>query len=235
MLCGGQGTRLREITGDAVPKALIDVAGRPFIDYKLEELAAQGFREVHLLVGIRGDLIRTHVGTGERYGLSVNVIDDGPAPLGTGGAVREAAGHLSETFWVTYGDTLLNFSPADAERVFRAHDWAGLMTVLHNRGQWGASNALVVGEQVVAYAKNPVPSGAEHIDYGMVILRRLILESFPAAGSFDLADILTGLAQDEELGAYEVKNRFYEIGTPDSLREVAAYVGHDHRATESRP
>src|SRR5712692_2156565 len=114
VLAGGLGNRLHAVTGDALPKALVPVLGRPFIDWKLEGLAAAGTHRVVLLVGHHGGQIRAHVGDGRRYGLSVEYVEDGPVLLGTGGAVARALPSLADAFWVTYGDTLLEFDVAAA-------------------------------------------------------------------------------------------------------------------------
>ena len=102
ILAGGLGTRLRAVSGSTLPKALVPVADRPFIDHKLEELRERGVREIVFLIGHGGDQIRRHVGTGADFGLNVTYLDDGPRLLGTGGAIRarpagsgtELLGHL---------------------------------------------------------------------------------------------------------------------------------------------
>ena len=90
LLAGGLGTRVAGITGDSLPKAMLPVAGRPFIDYKLADLAAQGVTDVHLLVAHRAGPLCEHVGDGRAYGTRVHVIDEGERLLGTGGALRHA-------------------------------------------------------------------------------------------------------------------------------------------------
>ena len=118
----------------------------------------------------RASTIRDHVG--ERLGLRAA----GRVPRGRSDAARHRRGaslarcpRLGDAFWVTYGDTLLDVDLAAAEAA--VHDRGmprALMTVLHNRDRWQPSNALVRDGRVVAYAKNPAPAGAEHIDYGML-------------------------------------------------------------------
>jgi NDP-sugar pyrophosphorylase family protein len=233
VLCGGRGTRLRAVTHDAQPKAMVEVGGRPFIDWKLLELRRLGFSEVVLLTGFLGDEIRAHVGDGSSFGLAVHVVDDGAEPLGTGGAVLAAGAVLPDRFWITYGDTLLDVPAAEVEERFAAHDWSAIMSVLHNRGEIEASNALVAGDRVLAYGKDPRPHGAEHIDYGMLIVQRRLFEPIPSSRAFDLADVLTQAASRDDLGAFEVDRRFYEMGTPDSLAEVLEFVVRSAAPTES--
>lgn len=224
ILAGGLGTRLVEITGDAVPKVLVPVAGRPFISWKLEDLAVQGVTDVLLLVGHHADAIQEYVGDGSAFGLQVRCLDDGDTLRGTGGAIRRALPQLPNSFWVTYGDSLLDVDLAVAESAFAHSGLPGLMTVWHNREALGPSNALVRGGLVVEYAKRPPPEGAEHIDYGMLILTASSLDGQPDDEAFDLGEVLSALAADAELGALEVHDRFYDIGDPEALQATEAHL-----------
>ena len=224
VLCGGRGTRLHGITGGEIPKALVPVAGRPFLDHVLANLRDAGLRDVVLSVGFAGDQIRDHIRDGSALDTHVRYVDDGPCLRGTGGAVRDALSELPDTFWVTYGDTLLELDVAEAEATFRAADLPALMTVLHNQDRWGRSNARVRDHRVVAYGKDPVPPGAEHIDYGMLVLGGKLFEHREWPASFDLALALSAAADDGLLAAAEVSRPFHDIGTPDRLRETEAFL-----------
>ena len=89
ILAGGLATRMRPLT-ETIPKALIPVGGRPFIDHQLAWLAAHGVTDVVLSVGYRGEMLRDHVGDGARFGLAVRVVDEGTKLRGTAGALRLA-------------------------------------------------------------------------------------------------------------------------------------------------
>jgi MurNAc alpha-1-phosphate uridylyltransferase len=223
VLAGGLGTRLRAVTGETLPKALVPVDGRPFIDYKLAGLAHDGITDVVLLVGSKADQLRAHVGDGSRYGMRVRAIDDGPNLRGTGGAILSALPELPDAFWVTYADTYLQADVAAAEERFRDANAIGLMTVLHNRDRWEPSNAVVEDSFVVAYAKGMSDDRAEHIDYGMVALHRAAFRDAPSDAAFDLGVIFNALAPEHQLVAFEVTERFHDIGTPAALAETEEY------------
>jgi NDP-sugar pyrophosphorylase family protein len=154
----------------------------------------------------------------------VEYEDDGDALLGTGGALLRALPRLGERFWVTYGDTLLDVDVARAEATAEASDARGLMTVLHNRDRWQPSNVVARDGYVAAYAKDPRPPGAEHIDYGMLLFDARAFSARAHDVPFDLATIVVDLVDRHTLLAFEVGERFHDIGTPDALRETEAWL-----------
>src|SRR5438034_10495377 len=117
VLAGGLATRLGVLSA-ARPKSLVPVAGRPFVDHQLELLHRRGLRRVVFCLGHLGDQVVAHVGDGSRYGLDVDYSFDGPRPLGTAGALRQAARLLGDVFWVLYGDSYLDFAYAAAFEAF---------------------------------------------------------------------------------------------------------------------
>src|SRR6188768_681550 len=113
VLAGGLGTRLGEMTRDR-PKALLSIAGRPFLAWLVEALARSGYRKLVLCIGHYGQKIVEFLGDGGSFGLDVSYSEDGQPLLGTGGAIRRALERqlLAESFLVTYGDSYLPFDYA---------------------------------------------------------------------------------------------------------------------------
>ena len=215
VLAGGLGTRLGAL-GQTTPKALIQVAGRPFALWQLELLRAHGAERVVMCVGHHGERIEAEIGA--PFGLDVRYVHDPPELAGTAGALRGALDHLGDRFLVLYGDTYLRIDYADVDRA--AAGRRGLMTVLRNDGRWDTSNAMFDGERVVRYDKrNPAPD-MQWIDYGLGALRA---DALDLPGD-DLADVYRALAARGELHGYVASERFYEIGTPGSLAETAAFL-----------
>jgi NDP-sugar pyrophosphorylase family protein len=222
LLAGGQATRLGTIS-KTVPKALVTVAGRPFIDYQLERLASQGIRELILCVGHFADQIRHHVGNGSRFGLRVSYSDDGPTPRGTGGAVRNALPSSGDGCWVLYGDSLLD---VDYRAVFASlpSTALGLMTVFRNENRYDRSNVLFHDGRLVKYNKAESTPDMEHIDYGLSLLRTAAIEQIPADRQSDLAELYGKLSIAGEMVGVEVTKRFYEIGSPAGLQEAEEFL-----------
>src|SRR4051812_12442912 len=194
ILAGGLATRMRPLT-EAIPKALIPVAGAPFIDHQLAWLARHGVTQVVLSIGYRGDMLRAHVGDGARFGLRVRYVDEGTDLRGTAGALRLALdqGALEEAFLVTYGDSFLPIDFDEVWRTFRASGRPALMTVFANHGRWDTSNVIFDGTSVVLYDKQHRTRPAAdftYIDYGLSALAREVVVGEIAAGTkADLADL----------------------------------------------
>jgi NDP-sugar pyrophosphorylase family protein len=224
ILAGGRGTRMAPRT-DAVPKALLPVAGRPFADWQLEWLSAQGVDEVIYSIGHLGDQIRRYVGDGEHWQLKVRYIDEGDDLRGTGGALRQAldASALAEQFLVLYGDSYLCIDVRTVWDVFVASARAALMTVYRNDGQWEGSNAVFSEGMVSRYEKGlaDVPPEMRYVDYGLSLFRDATVERWVAPGTVvDLAETFTALSAAGQLAGYEAVERFYEVGSPSGLRDL---------------
>lgn len=221
LLAGGLATRLRPIT-ESIPKALVEVAGRPFVEHQVEWLKSQGVSHVVFLVGYRGEMIRDALGDGSAIGMRFDYVFDGPQLLGTGGALRRALGTLGTAFVVMYGDSYLQCDLGDIERTFDSRRRLALMTVLRNDNQWDRSNVLFEQGQLRVYDKHHPTPDMRHIDYGLGVLRDAALTRYPADTRLDLAEVYRDLLAEGELIGYEVTERFYEIGSPEGLAETRA-------------
>ena len=221
ILAGGVATRLRPLTS-TLPKALVEVAGKPFIERQLEQLREQGVLQIVLCVGYLGDSIERVVGNGARYGLEITYSYDGTTPLGTGGAIKKALPILGDAFFVLYGDTLLTCCYQQVENAFKTSAKPALMTVFENNGRWDTSNVVFSDGSILLYDKrNPIPE-MHHIDYGLGVLTASVLMSY-AEKSFDLAVLYKQLSEHGDLAGFQVEDRFYEIGSFEGLKETEAF------------
>ena len=230
ILAGGLATRLRPIT-ETIPKALVEIAGRPFAEHQAEMLQAQGVTEVVWLVGYRANQIEEALGDGSRWGLRFTYVHDGPVLLGTGGALRRALPDLGEAFFVMYGDSYLECDFADVERVFRESGRSGLMTVYRNEGLYDTSNVEFAQGRIVRYEKKTRTPAMRHIDWGLGVLKASAFASYPDGEPLDLARVYQDLLAAGDLTGYEVTNRFYEIGSPEGIADTDEYLRR--RAKES--
>jgi N-acetyl-alpha-D-muramate 1-phosphate uridylyltransferase len=226
ILAGGMGTRLQAVAPD-MPKALVPVAGRPFIEHQFELLRRNGLRRVLLCIGFRSEQIERHVGDGSRFGLEVQYSYEDPALLlGTGGALLNALALLEEVFFVLYGDSYLPTDYRAVADAFVARGSPAMMCVFRNEGQWDKSNVRIAGDRVVFYSKAAGPGEADYIDYGLSSYRKSAIQSYHGITlPVDLARIQQDLVRRNEMGAFVVKERFYEIGKPEGLSELDALLG----------
>jgi MurNAc alpha-1-phosphate uridylyltransferase len=232
ILAGGLGTRLYPITHE-IPKALVPIRDKPFAAYQLAWLARQGVEEVVYCIGHKGDQIVDFVGNGSAWGLHVSYVDEGKDLKGTGGAIRLALEktHLEDAFFVLYGDSFL---PIAYPPVFEQHARSGkraLMTVLRNENRWDRSNVVYVPPLVALYDKHcddDTRATMTHIDYGLLVLsRKLVAEEIPDGAVVDLADVLHRLSLRGDLAAFEVVERFYEVGSLAGIDDFARYVAQE--------
>jgi len=222
ILAGGLGTRLGEAVA-ATPKALLPVAGRPFLFHQLELLKRHGAEQIVLSIGYLGSQIQDAVGDGSRFGLDVHYSDDGPVPIGTAGAIRKATPLLGERFMVLYGDAYLRIDYADVDRAAIRSGLPALMTVLRNEGRWDTSNVDYADDRVLRYDKQTHDPAMAFIDYGLSVLTQEALECTDPHAT-DLAVLASSLSRRGLLAGYEARARFYEIGTPAALLETSAFL-----------
>ena len=223
ILAGGMATRLRPLT-ESIPKALVDINGEPFISHQLQLLRSKGIVRVVICAGYLGEMIHDFVGDGSRFDVQVEYSFDGGLLLGTGGAVKKALSLLSERFFVLYGDSYL---PCDYEEVQAAFEGSGkkaLMTVFHNEGAWDTSNVEFKNGQILAYEKQRLTPRMKHIDYGLGVFQREAFATVPEDMPYDLADLYQFLLEKGELAAFEVMERFYEIGSIAGLEELKSHL-----------
>jgi MurNAc alpha-1-phosphate uridylyltransferase len=225
VIAGGLATRMLPRTR-TVPKSLLEVAGRPFIDWQLERLAASGIAEVVICIAYLGNLIRDHVGDGARQGLRVRWSEEPPGELlGTAGALRAALPHLAPRFVATYGDSYLPFPYRAPLDVLAAHgDCDAVMAVYRNRGQWDESNVITDGNWVTCYAKGMTDPRFDHIDYGATALRREVIAALAPGQRIGLDEIQSRLAAAGRLRSVVAHDRFFEIGSPDGLAELDRHL-----------
>ena len=224
VLAGGLATRMRPRTL-TIPKAMLEVAGRPFIEWQLEKLAACGYDEVVMCIAHLGEQIRDHVGNGARFGLRVRYSVEGPKLLGTGGALRAALERLAPTFLLTYGDSYLPFDYAGPLRMLDAHDDCdAVMSVWHNKDALEPSNVVCDGEWVTTYEKGGRGPGFEYIDYGANAVRRELVAQKPEGEAWGFDALQRDLARSRRLRAYVSNDRFFEIGSPEGLAALNGYL-----------
>jgi NDP-sugar pyrophosphorylase family protein len=221
------GTRLGELTR-ALPKPMVEVAGRPFLHYVIESFAARGLRELVLLVGHQSAAIEEHFGDGSALGVAIEYSRE-RAPLGTGGAVREARPLLGERFVVTYGDVLRRF---DYDRFVSAHEQSALAVYAYEPGLTtiGCGNVALSddGGRVALFRKGEPELRLPYVDAGFALLETATLDLLPKSGACSLeTDLYAPLAAAGRLEAEVVDMSFFDIGNPADLGRTRAALAKE--------
>ena len=228
ILAGGLATRLRPIT-ERVPKLLVEVAGEPFFSHQIRLLKNAGLKRLVLCVGYLGEKIVELYGDGSKWGVTIEYVFDGPKLLGTGGALIAALPKLGDAFYVLYGDSYLPIDYQAVGECFLKSKRLGLMTVFENRERYDASNVWFEDGEIKIYdKKNKVPE-MHHIDYGLSVFGAAAFDDFPRNTVVDLAEVQKSLVARRQLAGYEVKQRFYEIGSPEGLQELDRLLGGENK------
>jgi MurNAc alpha-1-phosphate uridylyltransferase len=223
ILAGGYATRLGTLTSE-IPKCLVGINGRPFVDWQLELLIANGYSEFVFCVSYKSAEVQEYLGNGQDRGVSIQYSLDGPTQLGTGGAVQNALPKLGEMFGVIYGDSYLPTNYLAVEQDFLSSKSQALMTVYENQNQFDSSNVEFINGKLINYEKGTKNKDMRHIDYGITFFREVAFRPWRDKSSFDLSEVCHQLAKDNQLGGFEVFERFYEIGSLQGIAEFSQYL-----------
>ncbi len=226
ILTGGLGTRMFPFT-KSIPKAMLDVNGKPFIHHQLTYFQSQGIKDILLCVGHMGNMIEEYVQENNLDAhLNINFINDGDKLLGTGGALRRAYEEnlLQDKFFLTYGDSYL---PVDFKQINNhyVNDFI-LMTIYRNNNKLDNSNVMIKDDGNIYYDKNPIDNLCfTHIDYGLSIIPINFVEKYiPKNKKYDLSSFFRQLSEEKKVLGYEVSQRFYEIGSPQGYKDLVEYL-----------
>jgi NDP-sugar pyrophosphorylase family protein len=223
ILAGGLATRLGPLTKD-VPKCLIEVSGRPFVDWQLDLLVKNGYSDFVFCVSYKSDDVQKYLGDGSERGISIEYSLDGVTQLGTGGAIKKALPKLGDVFGVIYGDSYLPLDYFAVEQGFLNSNSQAMMTVYKNQNRLDASNVEFTNGKLVAYEKGTKNEDMHHIDYGITYFRGEAFMPWTDQSSFDLSVVCNHLATSGKLDGFEVFERFYEIGSIKGIEEFSQYL-----------
>jgi NDP-sugar pyrophosphorylase family protein len=213
ILAGGFGTRLGPLA-QGLPKPMIPINGRPYLERVIDSFARRGLRDIVLLTGYRAEVVEEHFGNGEKFGVNITYSRE-TEPLGTGGAIREARALLGDRFVMTYGDVLRYF---DYDRFVNAHDDEPCLAVYPRRT---TGNADVHVDRVIRFDKH-APE-LPYIDAGFSLMPSSVIDLLPPSGACSFEEsIFPRLAAERRLACEIVDLNFFDIGTPEELARTTS-------------
>lgn len=216
VLCGGPGTRLHPVLPDR-PKALAEIAGRPFLDRLLEHIAGWGIRRVVLGTGYMAGQIVEAIGP-RRFGLDIAYSEEN-TPLGTGGAIRHALPHLTgASALVLNGDS---FCGVDQAALLAAHARAKrrltlTLVTVDDVGRYGAATIDRHG-RIDGFSEKGESRGEGLINAGIYVMDLSLVREIPADIQLSLEEDLFPRWIAEGVNGYVADGPFIDIGTPESL------------------
>ena len=221
ILAGGLGTRLHPLTLH-IPKCLLEINGRAFLDFQLELLAKNNVTDIAISTGYLGEKIDDYLKSHSTHGVYVKTVREGEQ-LGTGGAIINALPLLPEEFFVIYGDSYLLQPILPVFQAFKKSGRLALMSVIRQEGGALENNCAVKNGFVRGYAKG-MPRGAfSHMDYGLLFFKKKALLKYEKA-NFSTDTIFSDLIQEGQLAAFETASPYYEIGSKEGLRNFKEHI-----------
>jgi NDP-sugar pyrophosphorylase family protein len=222
ILAGGKGTRLKPLT-DNLPKPMVLVRGKPFLEHLIIFLKQQGFKNFLILSGYRAEQIEAYFKNGKALDIKIKYSREKKL-LGTAGALKKAARLLEKEFILFNGDTFLNIKYRKFIAAFKTTKKTAMVTVYRNKGDFAKSNLLLKGNQVIAYSRSDIKNKT-HVDSGATILNKKVLDLIPTAKACSLEDeVYPQLIARGELAAFKTRARFYDMGSFDGLKDVAGIL-----------
>lgn len=213
---------------------MVSVCGKPFLQHQIELAGALGVRKMVLCIGHFGEQIVSYFGDGADFGVELRYSWDGGQLLGTGGALKHAEALLDEDFLVLYGDSYLPVDYSEIMLSFRQSGKQGLMVVYQNFDKYDKSNVTIGGGLVRRYDKSDHQHDLTYIDAGLSALRRESLDLLPENEPVSLGELFNALIDQDHLLAWETRQRFYEIGSPDGLDEFRQWLEDRERRVSPR-
>ena len=218
ILSGGKGTRVNKYTSK-LPKCLIQINRKPFLYHQLKYLRKYDVNNVIISIGYLGKKIDTYLRKNINF-INFKTIDDGKSPLGTGGAVTKSLRYLKKNFFIIYGDSYLNF---DLKNIINNKKLA-TMAIYRNKNRYDKSNIDIKKTKKIRYFKKNTTKKLEYIDYGVSYVDHKIFNGIKENTKFELSDFFENLSKKNKLSCYEVKKRFYEIGSYNGIKDIKKFL-----------
>jgi histidinol-phosphate phosphatase family protein len=229
ILAGGKGTRFKEVTKDVLPKPMVNIAGKPILQYQIEFLARNNINKVIISVGYKAEIIKDYFKEGKQFGVSIIYSEESKA-LGTAGAFKYAESLFNkereENILVIYGDIIFDI---DLERMLnfhKCHNGLGTLFVHPNDHPYD-SDLLEINQddRVIKFINKPHPKELIYqnlVNAGLYILKSEILHYIPCKQKLDFEkDIFPKIIDKKKyLYAYNSPEYLKDMGTPDRYNKV---------------
>ncbi|OGH51528.1 MAG: hypothetical protein A3H17_01605 [Candidatus Levybacteria bacterium RIFCSPLOWO2_12_FULL_37_14] len=223
ILAGGQGIRLRPFTL-TLPKPMIPIHGKPFLEYIIELLKKNSIEEVIIMTGYLHKKIEDYFKDGQKFGLKIK-YSFSPVEDETGTRIKKAKKFLDGTFLLLYAD---NYWPLQLDQLFKFYkkmDTQGLATVYSNIDNYTKNNILVNDKGLVEiYDKTRQTPGLNGVDIGFFVLNKKIFNLFPQENfSFEKV-ILPQLVSKKQLAGFLTNHKYYGLSNLERIPVIEKFL-----------
>lgn len=222
ILAGGKGTRLARISGE-LPKPMVELDGKPVLQYLVELCAYYDFTEIILLVGHKHEAISSYFGNGEQFGVSITYHIE-TEPLGTSGGVAQLKEVLNTPFLVLYGDVVARM---DLNRLWNFHHThvADATLVLHPNDHPVDSDLveLDANDRVVAFHSKPHQANRYYhnmVNAAAYVISPQFLDAIPQGPADFGKDVFPNALATKKVMGYVTSEYLKDMGTPDRWEKV---------------
>ena len=216
ILAGGIGTRLRPLTYK-IPKPMIALNNRPFLEYLIDLLKENGIEEVILLLGYLPEKIKEYFGNGSKFGMNIK-YSIGDISFETGKRIKNAEELLDDNFLLMYCD---NYWPLNLKKLVKYHDEHNVLTtvtIYTNKDNSTKSNIKVDDQRYVTlYDKSREEENLSGVDIGFFVINKKIFELMPNTNFSFEKEILPKLIKEKKIAGYLTDYRYYSIGNLERL------------------
>ncbi len=222
IMAGGKGTRIASVA-DNIPKPMIQICGKPILQYQIDCLKKQNITDIILVIGHLGNCIKEYFGDGNRFDVQITYIEE-KEPLGTAGALYYLKDKICDDFLLLNGDIIFD---VDFDRFFKYHkEKAGYATIFTHPNNHPYDSGLVVvdkGGYVTKWMHKEDERSIykNRVNAGLHILSVKLFELFQEVKKMDLdRDVLKQLIPKHQLVAYDSPEYVRDMGTPERYEMV---------------
>jgi len=222
ILAGGKGTRLLPLT-ENLPKPMIKMHGKPFLEYLINMLKEQGIEEVVLLLGYKAEHIRAYFGDGKGFGIRIT-YSIGSVETETGKRIKDAEELIQDCFLLLYCDNYWPLNLRKLESFANAKKTLMSVTVYSNKDSITKNNTLVEDGMVKVYDKTRMIRGLNGVEIGYFIVQKKVLDLLPEENVSFEKTVFPKLIKERQLAGYLTDQRYYSIGNIDRLDTTKAFL-----------
>lgn len=223
---GGKGTRISEITGDVIPKPMLEISGYPILYHQMMNLKKNGITDITVIIGHLGNVIKDYFKDGKELGLNISYVEEDPQkPLGTAGSLYFLKDKLKENFVFLLADVFIDIDFEKMEAYHEANN-ADVTLLTHPNGHPFDSD-LVVEEGGVVKAFDYKTNDRTTYNYknlvnaGVMIFSPSVFKYLTELKKYNYEkDIIVPLISEGKVISYKSSEYAKDMGTPERYRRV---------------